>query len=370
MNKEKKPFVLPAFLKNPLTVVLLIVALVIVIFVIKTALTIVYYITHPRPPEVVSTVTVKKEEWISEFTAVAQLKSQEGALLKAEVPGTLKEIDVVANQEVKKGDLLLVIDADSERAAAKLAKLTYERAKDLRAQGVNTQNDLDQAEATYAQAQAALDKKEIRAPFDGIVGIPQVFVGQYIKMGDALIPIESNRVMQADFAIPQRMVGELKPGTAVKLETDARPGVIFEGKLTGLDPRLDENTLTVGARASFENKQGQLLSGMFGTVRVQRDALQTGIAVPGTAIVYSAFGDTVYVLAKGENEKTKKEELQVKQTFIKVLATKGDWVMVSGLEENLEIVTAGQMKLRNGAAVKVDNSEMLPVDKNPKPEES
>lgn len=356
--------------KHPVVLTLLV---IVIIFAIKAASIVGFVMNmmaHPRPAPLVTSAKAKAETWPQIFSAVAQLKSENGTLLKAEMAGTLKEINVQAGQEVKAGDLLMVIDADAERAAAKLAELTYNRAKDLRAQSVNTQNDLDQAEATYLQAKAALDKKEIRAPFDGVVGIPQVFLGQYITVGTPLIAVESRKTIYADFGLPQNRVASLEKGAEAVLTVDAFPSESFKGKVEGVDPRVDDATLTVAVRAAFENAEGKLLSGMFGTVRVTMKESQTGLAVPASAIVYSAYGNIVYVLAEGTDPQTKKKALLCNQTFVKVLATQGDWVLVSGLKDGDEVVTQGHMKLRNGSPVRVDNGQSLPADKAPKVQES
>lgn len=356
--------------KHPVVLTLLVILIIFTLKAASIASFVFNMMAHPRPAPLVTSAKAKAETWPQIFSAVAQLKSENGTLLKAEMAGTLKEINVQAGQEVKAGDLLMVIDADAERAAAKLAELTYNRAKDLRAQSVNTQNDLDQAEATYLQAKAALDKKEIRAPFDGVVGIPQVFLGQYITVGTPLIAVESRKTIYADFGLPQNRVASLEKGAEAVLTVDAFPSESFKGKVEGVDPRVDDATLTVAVRAAFENAEGKLLSGMFGTVHVTMKESQTGLAVPASAIVYSAYGNIVYVLAEGADPQTKKKALLCNQAFVKVLATQGDWVLVSGLKDGDEVVTQGHMKLRNGSPVRVDNGQSLPADKAPKVQES
>lgn len=356
--------------KNPVVIV---VTLLIVLAIYKAGTIvsiIMYYINNPRPPAVVATAVAKSEKWPRTLTGVARLRSSNGALLKAEMAGTCKEINVEAGQKVKKGDVLLAIDADAERATAKLAELTLKRAQDLRAQGVNTQNDLDVAEANYAQALASLQKKEIRAPFDGQVGIPQVFLGQYVEVGVPLISIESKEVMNADFGVSQGMAPAVEKEAKATLTVDAYPEVVFEGKISGVDPRVSDETLTVGVRAVFDNREGKLLSGMYGSIGVQLKQTDEGVAVPASAVVYSAFGNSVYILEKKQNEKTKKEELIASQAFVKVLATQGDWVLVTGVKEGAEVVTIGHMKLRNGDPAVVDNGQSLTTEKAPKVQES
>ena len=356
--------------KNPVVITVSVLLAIFAIKVVSIVLFVANMMAHPRPPAMVTSAVAKTEKWPTYWAAVAQLRSSNGALLKAEMPGTLKEINVTAGQQVKKGDLLLVIDADGERAAAKWAQLGWERAKQLRERSVNTQSDLDLAEANYNQAKALLDKKEIRAPFDGVVGIPQVLLGQYVTVGMPLIAVESREVMYADFAVPQGRVAQVEKGAPAELTVDAYAGEIFNGTIEGVDPRVDDATLTVNVRASFENKEGKLLSGMYGSVQVRLKETVEGVAIPASAIVYSTYGNGVYKVGAGENPQTKAPEKQAQQAFVKILATQGDWALVSGLADGDEVVTSGHMKLRNGAGVRVDNSQSLPADKKPKVQES
>ncbi len=364
----KIPFPKVSF-KNPVFIVASIFLVLLVIWWAKVAFMVVM-MSRPRPPVVVSTALATLETWPHRQEVVAALKSKNGTFLKAENSGVVKEIAVEANQSVRKGDLLLAIDADSERAAAKLAKLTYERAKELREKSVNTQNDLDQAEAAYAKALAELDKKDIRAPFDGVVGVPQVFLGQYVTPGMTLLAIEDNSVIYADSGVAQGSVAGVKLQSGVTLTVDAFPGERFEGTVVGVDPRLSENTLTAMVRAVFPNPEGKLLSGMFGTLSVRLEGQEEGFSLPATAIVYSAYGNFVYVTASRTNEKTKATEKIVKQTFVKILAAQGDFVLVGGLNDGDEVVIAGQLKLKNGTPISVDNSRVPPVSKTPTPLES
>lgn len=367
----KKKFSFPKISwKNPVVIAILVLLIIFIVKFASVGLMIFNMISHPRPAPTVTTAKAKEETWPEYFSAVAQLKSENGALLKAELPGVLSEIAVTPGQEVKKDDLLLVISGSGERAAARMAKLTLERQRELREKNVNTQSDLDQAEAAYEQAASLLDKKEIRAPFDGEVGIPQVFVGQYVTVGMPLIAVESRKTIYADFGVPQENVSKLEKDAEVNLTVDAYPADVFKGKVEGVDPRVDDATLTVGVRAALDNKEGKLLSGMFGSINVTLKETRQGVAIPSSAIVYSAYGNAVYVLSPGEDPQTKKKATLAKQSFVKILATQGDYVLVSGIKEGDEVVTAGQMKLRNGAAVQVDNAQALPAEKKPQVQES
>ena len=366
----KPPFKFPSIpWKNPIVITVLV---VLGLFAIKGLQVVIMILgMKPPPPAVVSTMVVHQESWPKSLTAVARLASPQGAMLKAELAGILKEIHFVSGQQVKKGDLLLAVDSDAERAAAKLAKLNYERAKDLRAQNVNTQNDLDTAEANYNEAQAVLDKKDIRAPFDGKVGVTQVYLGQYINVGDPLVAIESLKEINADFGVPQVSLPLLKVGADVELTVDAYPDTVFKGLIEGVSPRLDDGTLNAAARASFQNKDAKLLSGMYGKLKVRLSQTDTGVSIPGIAVSYSAYGNFVYVLKDEKDKKIGKLAKIARQAFVTLGDTQGDFVLaVKGLKDGDEIVTAGQLKLKNGSPVSVDNSDNLPVSKNPNPPES
>ena len=368
-SQSPKPFKVPAFIKNPVVITLLV---VLGIFVIYGLQILVAQLTRRMPPPAsVSTTVVHQESWPKTLTLVTRLYSPEGALLKAQMAGVLKEIHFTPGQMVKKGDLLLAVDSDYERAAAKLAKLDYERARQLRDQNVNTQNDLDNAEAAYAEAQATLDKKDIRAPFDGKVGITQVYLGQYINVGDPLVAIESLKQINADFGVPQVSLPLVKAGSPVELTVDAYPDAIFKGRVEGISPRLDDATLNAAARAVFENGDGRLLSGMYGSLKVSLSENQTGCPIPEVAVSYSVYGDYVYVLSSNKDPKTGKVNKVVTQTFVTLGDTQGDFVLVTkGLKAGDEIVTAGALKLHNGSAVSIDNSNTVPLSRNPHPQES
>jgi len=359
------------FFKKPVVITLSILLLIVLVYLGQMAFGIYMMMSHPRPDPTVSTAIAKPESWNKTLTAVGTLRSPSGAVIRAEAPGMLKEINFEAGAKVKKGDLLLVVDADAEKAAAKLAEVTYLRAKELRAGGVNSQADLDQAEAAYYQAKAALDKKEIRAPFDGVVGISQAYLGQYVNVGTSLIAVEDLSSMNLDFAVSQREAGLVKVGSAVRLTVDAYPGEIFEGVIKGVDPRVDDQTRTLAVRAEFSNADGRLLSGMFGTVEVVLDEKIEAMVLPSTAIVYSAYGSFVYKVEQGEHPKTKKPATIVKQIFVKTGSKVGDFVAVlEGLKDGDEVVSVGQMKLRNGSAIQIDNTQVPAASLVPTPSES
>jgi len=356
------------FFKKPVVITLLALAVLAGIYGLQLGLKIYGMLTNPRPNPTVSTAVAESRSWNESFNVVGSLRSPYGSLLRAEVPGRVIEIVVEPGSQVSKGDLLLVIDAQSERARADLAKLTYERAQALREKNVNTQNDLDQAKASYEEALADLAKKEIRAPFDGEVGVPAVYLGEYVTPGDPLVSVEDLSMMNADFSVPQRDAGLLKVGRSVRMHVDAYDEE-FEGVITGIDPRVDQGTRNIMVRASFDNPEGKLLSGMFASLEVVLDNEIDALVLPSTSVVYSAYGEYVYKIALEGDDK--KAETVVKQIFVQTGDRIGDYVAIlSGLEEGDEVVTVGQMKLRNGIPVQIDNSDTPAMSMNPTPEES
>ncbi len=357
--------------KGPIFLSATILVLIFVVWGIVKGISIYQLVTAPREAPVVCTDAARAAKWPVTTTAVTQLKSEYGTLIKAQVSGEVTEICIKPGSYVKKDDLLLVIDSEAERAAAKLAKLTYERAKTLREQGVNSQSDLDSAEASFDSAQAALDKKEIRAPFDGKVGLNQVFVGQYVTPGTALISVESLKSLLADFALPQKDAAILNSAKSLSLTVDAYPDRVFDGKVSSVDPRVDEDTLTISGRGVFDNPNEELLNGMNGVVTINLGADKPVVVVPSIAIVYNAYGTFVYVVDDQKDAKTGKISHVVKQQFVKVGQTKGDYSAISeGLKAGDVVVSVGQMKLRNGIAVEIDNTQKPQMSENPTPEES
>jgi membrane fusion protein, multidrug efflux system len=371
--------------KHPLVITGLVLLIIVAIKLISVGLVIIKMVTNPRPPASVSTVVVQADGWQRTLSAATSLQSPVGALLKSEVAATVKAIPLSPGTQVAKGDLLIELDADTQQAELKsaqaklrLATINLVRARDLRAQGVNTPSDLDTAEATAAQAEgeaeeimASIAKREIRAPFAGRVGIPQVEVGKYITPGTPLVALEAQGQINADFAVAQRYLPLIKLRGKAYLTLDAYPNERFEGVIAGIDPQLSIDTRTLSIRATFPNSEGKLVSGMFGAIEVELAERVEGIVVPQIAITHSAYGDSIYVLTRSTDPKKKTEILQVKQAFVKLGETLGDYVVVlSGIQAGDEVVIAGQMKLRNGDPVRIDNKELPSFSKNPSPVES
>lgn len=339
---------------------------------------------RPAPVVTVTAIEAKPETWRSSLTAVGSLESYQGIVLKTEIEGRVQRIAFESGAVVKAGDALVELDAASEEAQlkslearGKLAEITLARAKDLRANGTNAQADLDSAEASSLEAVAAVEelkatlaKKRIVAPFAGRLGIRQVNPGQFLNKGDALVVLEAVNPIYADFGLPQQDIAHIQPGLDVRVTIDAFPGRDFKGKIEAINPRISGDTRNVRVRAVLANPDELLRPGMFGRVEVLLPEEQQVLVLPATAVVYSPYGDSVYVI-KDEKAADGSVKRTVDQQFVQVGPRRGDQVSIlKGLNAGDQVVSTGQNKLRKGAAVKVDNSIIPSNSATPKPAES
>lgn len=325
----------------------------------------------PMPPTTVTSAPVRAEHWAPELTAVGSVAAVQGAMLAAELPGTVAEVKFDNGTRVKKGDVLVQLDVSSEEAQlrsaeadAGLARVAEERARNLRKDNVISQSEFDTADATFKQKVAQVDnmraiiaKKTIRAPFDGEAGIRQVNPGQMVPAGQQIVSLQALDPIFVNFALPQQRLSELKEGLVVRVTTDAVPGHQFKGKLTAINSQVDEVTRNIQVQATLENKERLLQPGMFVTATVILPQEETTIVIPATAISYAPFGDSVFVIEKKHDEKTKKDGLVLRQQFIRTGETRGDFVAVTeGLKPGEQVASTGVFKLRNGASVVIDNT--------------
>lgn len=323
----------------------------------------------------VSAAAAVEQSWPNSIVAVGSLASFQGITVKTELDGLVSEVLAVSGSLVAKGDLLVRLDTASEEAQlagleaqAKLADLTLVRARELRASGTNTAADFDAAEAGAAQAHAAVEslkvtisKKQIRAPFAGRLGITKVYAGQVLSKGDSLVELECVDPIHADFSLPQQELARVKLGQKVQLQLDVYPGRVFEAEVTAISPRVTDATRMIDLRASLPNKDEALRAGMYARVEVSLPATPHAMVLPASAVVHNPYGETVYVIEQGI----------ARQRFIKTGAMRGDLIQVlSGLKVGDQVVTSGQLKLRNGSPVKVDNSAAPEANPAPKPVES
>jgi len=332
-------------------------------------------------PATVTTAPAVAEKWRHTLHAVGSLESFQGVTLRSEIEGRIVRVAFESGARVAAGDVLVEMDTAAEtaqlrsnEATARLTELNLHRARDLRQTSANTQADLDAAEATFAQAAAAIEstkatlaKKRIVAPFPGRLGLRLVNTGQFLNKGDTVVTLEATDTIYADFTLPQQDVTQLKPGLAVKVRIDAFPGREFDGLIEATDPRVSGTTRNLRARATLPNPDENLRPGMFASVDVLLPEERDVIVLPATCIVYSPYGDSIYVA--GKDDKT--GLLVAQQRFVQVGPKRGDQVaLLGGVTVGEEVVTAGQGKLRPGSPITINNTVVPPNNPAPKPSES
>jgi len=337
------------------------------------------------PPTTVTSTPVKQEEWRPMFSSVGSISAVQGAIVSAELAGIVAEVRFANGGVAKKGDVLVRLDASSEEAQLKsaeadleLARSDLSRARDLAARNVVSKAELDSAESKFKQKEGAVNnmrsmiaKKEVLAPFDGQLGIRQVNVGQMITAGQQVVSLQALDPLYVDFAMPQQQLPKLSAGLEVRVLTDVVAGREFAGKLTALNSSVDPVTRNVTLQATIDNQDHALRPGMFAKVEVILPEKEKTLVVPGTAVSYAPFGDSVFVIEKKKDEKTGKESQTIRQQFVRVGEARGDFVSITeGLKGNETIVSTGVFKLRNGMSV-VINNELAPKPQlNPKPVDS
>jgi membrane fusion protein (multidrug efflux system) len=326
------------------------------------------------PPETVTSAVVKEEDWAPMFSAVGSISPVQGAVISTELPGTVADVAFESGAMVKKGDLLVHLDTSAEEAQLKsadadteLARADVERARDLVTRKVISKAEIDAAESKFNQKSAMTEnmramiaKKTIRAPFDGAAGIRTVNVGQMINAGQQIVPLQSLDPVFADFALPQQHLAKLSPDLEVRVTSDAVPGRVFAGKLTAINSMVDVATRNVTLQATLENPDHVLRPGMFAKIDVVLPEKHRALVIPGSAISYAPFGDSVFVIEKQKDPKTGKESQTIRQQFVRVGEARGDFVSITtGLKAGEVVVGTGVFKLRNGMAVTINN-ELAP----------
>lgn len=336
------------------------------------------------PPTSVTSMVVEAEEWQPTLGSVGTVEAVNGVTVSTDLPGIVEQILFESGQHVKQGSTLVKLDTRQEEAQLKssearlqLAKSNLERQKGLLEKRVSAQSDYDAAQAEYQQAQAAvaevqatIERKTIRAPFDGVLGIRQVNLGQYLQSGDPVVPLQSLDPIYVNFSLPQQRLNDLAVGGEVRVSADGLPGEKFTGKITSIDAVIDEATRNVLVQATLGNSDHKLRPGMFVTVEVLLPRNEKILAVPASAVNYAPYGDSIFVIEKMKTPEGKEYD-GVRQQIVKLGASRGDQVaVVKGLSEGEEIVTSGGFKLRPGAPVVRNNEKAPSNDPAPKPEDS
>jgi len=335
------------------------------------------------PPQTVSTAKAQLTEWQGEFQAVGTLRAVRGADIAPEVAGLITAIHFQSGQEVAEGALLVQLNNESDQArlqslmaGVELAEANYDRdQKQLAIQAVSQAvvdadaATLKSAKAQVAEQRALVAKKLVRAPFAGRLGIRAVDVGQYVNAGTKLVTLQALDPVYVDFFAPQKSLGRIALGQKIALKTDAFQGQQFPGEVSSIDPKVDPATRNAQVRATVRNPKRSLLPGMFATVVLASGGPQRFLTLPQTAVSYNPFGDTVFIVeeSKGKDEKV---VLVAQQKFVTTGEARGDQVAIlSGIKEGDTVVTAGQIKLRSGFPVIVNNAIQPTNEPAPKPKD-
>ena len=337
------------------------------------------------PPVTVTSAVVKEENWSPVLPAIGSVSAVQGAIVATELGGVVSEIKFQNGGVAKKGDVIVKLDASQEEALlrsaeaeAELARTDLERAQGLASQKVVSKAELDAAESKFRRLTAIADqmrsnirKKTLVAPFDGQLGIRQVNVGQMINAGQQIVPLTSLDPVYVDFALPQQHLAQLSQGLEVRVRSDAAPGREFKGKLTAVNSMVDPVTRNVSVQATLENPDHALRPGMFAKTEVELPEKRPALVIPGSAVSYAPFGDSVFVIEKKKDEKTGKESEVIRQQFVRVGEARGDFVSITnGLKAGETVVGTGVFKLRNGMAVAINNDLAPKPQVNPTPVDS
>lgn len=332
-------------------------------------------------PQTVSATKAETSDWQPKIDAVGTLRAVRGAELSLEVPGVVETITFQSGDDVKAGQVLLTLRKDDEEArlqsleaTAQLAQITYDRdVKQLKAQAIsqaivdNDEANLRNARAQVAVQKAVLDKKTLRAPFDGKLGLRQVDLGQFLAAGTMIATLQSLDPIFVDFLLPQQAVAQIGVGDRVRAKVDAFPDRIFEGKITAINPKIETGSRNVQVRATLQNSDQKLMPGMFATVELDTGAPQRLVTLPQTAVTYNPYGSLVYLVDEKGKGADARPELTARQVFVTTGATRGDQVAIlKGVSEGDTVVTSGQIKLRNGVPVVIDNRAVPTNDAAPK----
>lgn len=321
------------------------------------------------PPEAVTTVVAAQERWPSTLNAIGTMAAVRGVTVSADLPGIVDEILFESGQAVREGQVLVVLDTRQEQAqmaAAEaqrvLARLNFNRMQELLDQRVVSKAEYDsataesrQSEAGVGEIRAAIERKTIRAPFSGVLGIRQINKGQYLAGGDPVVPLQSVDPIYVNFGVPQQTLSHVRVGRDIRVTTEDLASAEFHGRVTAIDSVIDETTRNIQVQATLANHDGRLRPGMFVQTEMAFGAEQTVVALPASAISYAPYGDSVFVVTDLKDD-TGHTYRGVRQQFVKLGPARGDQIAVlSGLARGDEVVTSGVFKLRNGAAVLVNN---------------
>ncbi|MBS0186048.1 MAG: efflux RND transporter periplasmic adaptor subunit [Proteobacteria bacterium] len=319
----------------------------------------------------VSAEKVRFESWQPQIKATGTLLAVNGSNIVPEVPGIVEKIYFNSGDSVNKSDPLLDLNADTEKAQleslkaqVEMAKITYKRDQEqLKAQAISQAKvdedlyDLKDKEAQQKEIEVLIEKKHIKAPFKGRLGICNLNPGNYLNTGDVIVTLQDTSALLIDFSLPQQMLPMIKVGKKIQLHFDMYPQKVFSGKITSINPIIDADTRNFLIEANVENPNGDLLPGMFGVIDLYTSEPQKFLTLPQTALTFNPYGTYVYVIEKTNQDNKENPSLRAVQRFVTTGDKRGDQVAIlKGLKEGELVVTSGQMKLKNKAAVEIDNT--------------
>ncbi len=319
------------------------------------------------PAAVIAATEVKQEQWLPRLSAVGSLVATHGIRVSSEVNGIVSSIAFQSGGFVEKGQELIRLDVEVDEAELKalkadrrLAEVQYNRSRDLFSKKALSKSQLDEAKARFDAAdarvygqQAIINRKIIRAPFSGRLGIRQIDLGEYLEAGNPIVSLQALDPVHVDFSLPERYINSLQAGQTVLLKLDALPGEQFKGEISAIDSGVDTGTRTLKVRATLPNKESKMRPGMFAQVEVITGEPQTVLTLPRTAISFNTYGNFVFVINDTDQGKT------VKRTAVEIGEVRDGRVVVNNLSAGTQVVRTGLVKLRDGAPVKIDNQVKL-----------
>ncbi len=341
-----------------------------------------YMASQQMPPVTVSAIKAEVHPWQPQLKAVGSLRAVRGVDVTSEISGLVRTLHFKPGDEVREGRLLVQLNADADvaqlrsfEAAAELADTVYERdKKQFAVQAISQATldadtaDLKSKRAQVAQQRALVDKKTIRAPFAGRLGICTVNPGQYMNPGDKIVTLQSLSSIYADFYLPQQELARVSLGQNIIVASDTHPGRTFTGKITTINPKVESDSRNVQVEATIDNPRHELFPGMYVSVEVKAGKEEQYLTLPQTAVTYNPYGETVYVVEESGKAPDGSPILKAKQTFVTVGPTRGDQVAVlKGIKEGEVVVTSGQLKLKPGSTVTINNQVPPSNDAAPKP---
>ena len=336
------------------------------------------------PPTAVTTVVAQKETWPSTMDVIGTAEAIQGVTVSADLPGTVAKIHFESGQWVHEGDILVELDTRQEQAQLaemqaqwELARINYGRTQKLVQEGVVAKTEYDNVtsqqkvtEAQVGEIRATIARKTIRAPFSGVLGIRQVNLGQYLAAGQAIVSLQALNPIYVNFGVPQQTTAQIAIGRTLRITSTDFPGLQFNGRVTALDSVVNEATRNLQVQTTLANPQNKLRPGMFVQVALGLGQDTPVIALPASAINYAPYGDSVFIVTDLKDQKGNTYR-GVRQQIVKVAGSRGDQVgVVSGVNPGDEVVSSGVFKLRNGAAVQINNKVQPENSTHPKPEDS